>query len=574
MKRKLITHNSQFTMQNAELGRADKHPDGKSCIKHYGASYINYALSILSGLLFACGWTCYGFTPLLFLAFVPLLIVEYRILTNRSEYSSWAMFKYVYLSVFIWNIITTWWIWNSTQIGGIMAILLNSFFMSFVFMLCHFVNRTMKRNSSVWILIFGWIAFEYMHLNWEISWPFLNLGNGLATSIKYIQWYEFTGALGGSLWILTVNILLFTLIRRLYLDDKSAVNRKRYILITSTALAVTVIVPIVISLSIYNNYKLKEGGVEVLLLQPNNDPYSDQYEKSSTQVTSELLKLANEKITDKTQVIVAPESVLQDNIWENNINEYNSILTIRNYLKQQPQCSFVIGASTFKAFTPGEPLSTTARKSEYEDLWYDAYNAGLLIDTSTHVQLIHKSKLVIGPETMVFQSLLRPIQENIFDLGGVVGSLATDKERRAFTINDDFKAGVCICYESIYGEFVTEFVNKGAEVIFVITNDGWWGDTQGHKQLVTFAGMRAIETRRDIARAANTGISCFVNQLGEQRLTSKYWEQAVLKSNVSLNDEITFYVKYGDYLGRLSSFIFIAMIIISVSWHLTRYRKK
>lgn len=529
---------------------------------------INYSLSILSGLLFACGWTSYGFTPLLFIAFVPLLIVEYRVLSNRDMYGKWEMFKYVYLSTFIWNIITTWWIWNSTEVGGALAIVLNSLFMSIVFMLCHFVNRTMKRNSSVWILIFGWIAWEYMHMNWEISWPWLNLGNGLAMSIKYIQWYEFTGALGGSLWILSTNILLFTLIRRIFFDAKDSLNRVRYIWITAVGLLILIAAPMIISLSIYNNYELKKGTVEVILLQPNNDPYTEQYEKSSQQVTNELIDLANKEITSNTQVVLAPESVLQDNIWENNINEYNSIKSIRSFLKQYPQCSFIVGGSTFKEFAKDEPLSNTARRMRDRDMWYDAYNTGLLIDSSTRVQLIHKSKLVIGPETMVFQSVLRPIQESIFDLGGVVGSLGIDEERRVFEVNNRFKAGVCICYESVYGEFVTEFVNKGAEAIFVITNDGWWGDTQGHKQHVTFSPMRAIETRRDIARSANTGISMFINQRGEQRLVSKYWEQEVIKGDIALNDKITFYVQYGDYLGRLSSFIFIIMLFIALSWHL------
>ena len=118
-----------------------------------------------------------------------------------------------------------------------------------------------------------------------------------------------------------------------------------------------------------------------------------------------------------------------------------------------------------------------------------------------------------------------------------------------------------ICYESIFGEYVTGYVQKGAELIFIITNDGWWKNTPGYKQHMSFARLRAIETRRSIARSANTGISCFINQRGDVSQPTGWWVDAAIKGTINANDEITFYVKYGDYIARISLFVSALLLL-------------
>jgi apolipoprotein N-acyltransferase len=125
-----------------------------------------------------------------------------------------------------------------------------------------------------------------------------------------------------------------------------------------------------------------------------------------------------------------------------------------------------------------------------------------------------------------------------------------------------------ICYESIYGEFIGRFVRNGAELIFVITNDGWWGDTPGHRQHFSFSRLRAVETRRSIARSANTGISAFINQRGDVLQESEYWVPAVLKQSMNANSNITFYSMNGDYLARIASFISVMLLLIAISMRL------
>jgi apolipoprotein N-acyltransferase len=147
-----------------------------------------------------------------------------------------------------------------------------------------------------------------------------------------------------------------------------------------------------------------------------------------------------------------------------------------------------------------------------------------------------------------------------------------DRERTVFTRPaDSLKIAPVICYESVFGSYVTQYIRKGANLIFVITNDGWWGNTPGHRQHFTFSQLRAIETRRSIARSANTGISAFIDQRGDVFQKTKYWEPAVIRQVINANNKITFYVKYGDYIARLSAFVAVFLLLIAISF---RLRKK
>ena len=123
----------------------------------------------------------------------------------------------------------------------------------------------------------------------------------------------------------------------------------------------------------------------------------------------------------------------------------------------------------------------------------------------------------------------------------------------------------------IYGEWVAQQCRSGADLIAIITNDGWWKDTPGYKQHVSFASLRAIENRRSIVRSANTGTSCFVNQRGDILQATNWWVEDAIRGNVQLNKEQTFYTKYGNVLGRSFSF---ASILILLFAFVKRFKKK
>jgi apolipoprotein N-acyltransferase len=521
-------------------------------------------LSALTGILLSLGWPADGFPLLLFFAFIPLLLVENHFF-EKQEHTGIRIAPYAIISFFIWNVLTTYWIKNSTYLGAALAIIFNTVFMATIFTAFHVTHkRAIRKEWGYLVLVLYWISFEHVHHHWDLNWPWLNLGNGFGNYTKWVQWYEFTGMLGGSIWVLTVNILLFLGIKQWLKDKKFNRNNLTYF----GSGAAILIVPIIISLLIYSNYKEKNNPVDVTVIQPNVDPYAEQYTLPPKVIVTKILGLCAGKVDRKTDYIVTPESAIQEYAFENEIDSTESIILLRQYLQQIPQAKMVVGMSTLRAFKPGEVKTPSARKANWG--WYDAYNTAMMIDTNQLFQKHHKSKLTPGVEIMPFHEALKFLDNYAIDLGGTVGTLGVDSAQIPFTGRKNLKVAPVICYESAYGEFVSHYVRNGANMIFVITNDGWWGNTPGYRQHFLFSRLRAIETRRSVARSANTGISGFINQRGDVSQATKYWVPAAIRQTINANDVLTFYVKHGDYLARISvigallSFLFtIGMIIIT-----------
>ncbi|MCK9617540.1 MAG: apolipoprotein N-acyltransferase [Lentimicrobiaceae bacterium] len=526
-------------------------------------------LSVLSGVLLTVSWPAGGFPLFLLVALVPLLIIEYYHFSERKINHAFGIFGYAFLSFFIWNLFTTWWIYNSTLVGVIFALLFNTLFLSTIFTLFHITHRLFSRQWVGYLgLILYWTAFEFHHLDWDLSWPWLNLGNGFASYPQWVQWYEYTGALGGSLWILLVNICIFLLYRQWFVQKKCSLLLAGY----SLGTLLLAMVPMIFSVIRYNSYTEVQKPVNVLVVQPNINPYTEQYDFPPQEITRRLLQLAATKTDSSVQFIVTPESAIQEYIWENYMNQSKSFDSIRTFLRKFPNTKMVVGLSSRKVFLPGEPPTHTARKFRDADEYYDAYNTAALIDTSVGLQTHHKSKLTPGVEMMPFAKYLTFMESFAIDLGGTVGSLGTDPLQIPFRVGELSIAPI-ICYESVYGEYVASFVRNGAELIFVITNDGWWGNTPGHRQHLTFSSLRAIETRRSIARSANTGISAFVNQRGDITQATPYWTPAVIKQQINANDTITFYVRYGDFIGRACYYISGILLVLVAAFSITQKRR-
>jgi apolipoprotein N-acyltransferase len=123
------------------------------------------------------------------------------------------------------------------------------------------------------------------------------------------------------------------------------------------------------------------------------------------------------------------------------------------------------------------------------------------------------------------------------------------------------KVAPIICYESVFGSFVTGYIKNGAEALFIITNDGWWKNTNGYLQHLHYASLRAIETRRPVARAANTGISCIIDIRGKRTAESGWWSPAIIRGEIVPENRITPYVKYGDYLLNISVLTSVIMLL-------------
>jgi len=523
----------------------------------------NIILVILSGLLLAIGWPTYGFPLFLFFGFVPLLLVEYKLRSNKYHKS--LILGLSFLALFIWNMIPTWWIYNSTPFGMWFAEIVNTLLMSLVFLIYHMVARRTSFTIGSVFLVSIWISFEYLHLQWQFSWPWLNLGNGFASFTSWIQWYEYTGTFGGSLWIWIVNIGVFKSIL-LFMEHKD-----RSILYRSALRNGLIIsIPILISVIILKTYKEEGKEINVLILQPNINPYTEKYNTSDDRVGDLLTTLTKPEIDQQTDFVIAPETVFADNNRLKNFPRSLAKQTAHNIIKQYPKANFLSGISLIDVFRDSSKAHAQTNKHK-SGVYYDDYNTAFLVRSDQSYELYNKSKLVVGVENFPYQSIFKPILgESMIDLGGTVAKKTTQPDREVFFSKDSLGAAPIICYESVYGEFVTGYIRNKANFLAIITNDAWWGNTQGHQQHLAYAKLRAIETRRSIARSANTGISAIIDQTGNIVSSLAYEKKGVLKGTLISNDEITFYVQAGDYIARIAIFLLIFIFLFSI----TRRRQK
>lgn len=492
-----------------------------------------------------------------FVGFVPLLILQKE--TNGVKFTRYAIYSFV-----IFNLITISWVAKSAVIGVFAATLTYIVLFGVVMWLYNYVWKRAKKPLAYTILVTGWVAAERLYLNGEISFPWLNIGNSFAQNIYITQWIEYLGSTALTLWALVVNLLAFETI------SSPKETHRRYIIKTAAA----TLIPILVSVIIYFKYEEPKESITVSILQPNIDPYNEKFGGLSQIEQEDILVALLQQVPQESSYAIAPETALDNGFWVDRLSINSTINRIQSVIRNQnPNLSFVTGLTTLKAYPKTEfKEAPTVTAREMESFYYDIYNSAVQIDSSSETPLYHKSRLVIGVEMLPYHQYIPFINKLSVSLGGISGMLGSQEEASTFEKSSvNIKVGSAICYESIYGEYFSEFVRKGAQLMFIITNDGWWGDTFGYNQHLMFARLRAIENRRAIARSANTGISAFINPRGEIVKELGWDERGVITDKVQLNNEITFFTTYGDMTGRASTYAFVLSIFYYVAY---RRRKK
>lgn len=503
-----------------------------------------FLLILLSSLILSLGWPPLYTGYLLLLGFVPLLLLE-------QEAQKWYRLK-IYLSLLLWNIGTTWWVWNASPEGCIAMLLANSGLMLIPFVIYRRVKRYFGLETGLAAWIISWISMEYLHLNWEIAYPWLNLGNGLAALPQAIQWYEYTGTLGGTLWILLVNALIFT-----FLSNPTKLNRW----VTISAVIIPFVFSYITFISEISIYKGKFP--EVVVVQPNIDPYQKFEAEDPQSEVNYFIKMAETKLNQNTEFVLFPETGLTETCEEAYINDALTYKILKQWLKKYPKLTLVSGSNTYRFFDSTNRTSTSRR--HYSGKYYDVYNSAIVMDQSGVKDIYRKSKLVPGVEKMPYTKVFSFLENYAIDLGGISGSLGEDSVARVFYSQNKIGAAPLICYETIFGEYVSEFVKNGANVIFILTNDGWWGNTPGYRHHKLYARLRAIETRRDVVRCTNTGTSCVIDKTGKINGETHWWKAATMRYSIHPNSKFTFYTKHGDYLGKLAAWLFSIVFIMSIA---------
>lgn len=521
--------------------------------------YLNIYIAILSGLLLWVSWPVSPLTFLIFIAFTPLLWLETQVKSRKK------FFGLVYIAMFIWNVATTWWIWNASPPGAVSAFFANSLLMCFPWLGYKIVKKYIGPWTSYAALIAFWMSFEYLHLHdWGLSWPWLTLGNAFSTHPGWIQWYEYTGTSGGTLWILLSNVLVFAL----YMEYQRNKRSRTYF-----GLTIMWIILLFTPSMLYSVKDKPEISTEpdknIVIVQPNIDPYqkiSDEVGSFEMQLGI-LIRLSESRADSNTALFLWPETALYTNsrIEETSLNENFFLEPLRAFLRRHPNASLFTGIESFRRFD-----QPTKYSQEYDGQHFESYNGSVVMDSMGAKGFYHKSMLVPGVETLPW--FLRFIDKWFEKFGGTTAGYARQDDRTVLNAKHGIRIAPAICYESIYGEFMSKYIRRGANLICIITNDGWWNNTPGHKQHMSYARLRAIETRTWVARSANTGISCFIDPYGNVIEPRPYDVADAIRYNISIRpaNGTTFYVRYGDVISLFMSVLAAGYIFITLFWAIKR----
>ncbi|MFM2338987.1 MAG: apolipoprotein N-acyltransferase [Bacteroidota bacterium] len=525
-------------------------------------TYRNLIMSLVGGLLLFAAWPLSAFTFLIFIAWIPLLWLE--LVTSSKR----LFLTYTYITMLVWNVCTTWWVWNASAPGALAAFIANSMLMCIPWLGYSIIKRRLGSNLGFCALVSFWMCFESIHLmDWGLSWPWLTLGNVFSTNPSWIQWYEYTGTSGGTMWVLLINIFIY---KWLFLKvGKSRSSKDNYWAI------LFLIAPIIFSWTLQVHKRIPNNRENIVVVQPNIDPY----EKVSGATGSfeaqlhKLIQTTEKAIDSNTRLVLWPETALfmQNGINETELKPNQNFLfnPLWSFLRKYPKAILFTGIESFNWLSAPTPFT-----KKYNDQFYEAYNAAAILDSSGSLSFYHKSMLVPGVETLPW--FLKFLDNWFEKFGGTTAGYARQTERKVL-IAGGYKLAPSICYESIYGDFMRQYIKKGADFICIITNDGWWKNTPGHQQHMNYARLRAIENRTWVARSANTGISCFINPYGEIIELQAYNTTGAIKHAIpSRNFRKTFFSQYGDVLSKIMmilSMLIVAYIIVEKAKNFIRKRR-
>lgn len=380
------------------------------------------------------------------------------------------------------------------------------------------------------------MSFEYFQLNWDFSFILLHIGNILGTLPQLAQWYEYTGVLGGSLFVLCINILIYN----------SFKNRKLIWLLSAV-----LVIPSAFSLCMYFTSTNEDSKkIEVVAIHPNMDCRNERKENTDEWKAKKYTELILQKVTKKTSLVLLPEMAFFETRFTEYISKwkiklmYDSLLLV-----QHPNLNIITGCSLAESC-----LDTNLAQKKgilfnrlNNGFPYFQYNGIAGINREGIVGVRSKQKLVPIEETIPYPSKIGGVRNLIPSLGGFF-FCAKPNEEAVFNINYNIKILPLVCYESGFGEFVaTE--SKKANLLTISLNEGWYKHLTGATIFQNMARLRAIETRKYILKSSNDGISSIISNRGDVVIEMKYFKPGAISGEVSLCEKATFYAEYGDWIG-------------------------
>ncbi len=528
-------------------------------------------LASLSGLMLGIAFPP---SPLYSTAYVAL--VPFLFLVERLEKYGQVLF-YTYVMSFIFHALTLYWIGGFTHgkdpylmASGAAVALFHPTFYWVITVPYFFIRKHGGVRAGLLAFPFLWVSFDYLHSLSEFSFPWISLGNSQAYDLYRIQIAEYSSVHGPALIVLFFNVLAFVLI--VQLAWKSWTFSSRPTITVIGVLLFLYLLPLFYGRTVMKNREVAAPAksVRVGIVQPNIDPWekwgrgrSSKWESYQGQLRL-LVDESKNLSAEGAEFIVWPETAIPFEILSPRY--YDNWLNLKRQLDS-------IGVPVFTGLPVAEYFDSThapvtAVRIQNTNMYVDYYNAATLISPGQGEGLIYKKIVLVPfaervPYAETFSFLIEPLKWSV----GISGWGRGDDQivyRLQTSAGEELRVSGMVCYESVYPNFVREFVNRGAQLLLVITNDSWWGNTSGTYQHAAFASFRAIENRRWVVQCANGGISAVVDPSGVTRVSTEMYTPARVVSEIVPSNEMTFYTKHGDVVAQVCLFCSALFLIIAV----------
>ncbi len=478
----------------------------------------------------------FPFTLLIFVGLIPYFIV----INKRTTLASIS--KATFLFSLVFSLVTIYWVgsWSSEadpylMLAGVALLLAYPTVMLIPSTLYYLAKKIFPKFDALWLFPIFWVTLEYLLTLTDLRFPWVLLGHGLAKFNLFIQGADIIGTNGLSLAVAYINVLLF----KAFFEKE---NEAKYNL--KPALVATSIFLCLLIYGIYkvSTFKISDKKIKVGIVQPNLNPWKKWELGNLDQLTNQYLSLSKKCVEDGAELILWPETALP--VYAFGGAYYTIENKIFNFLDSN-NVSLLTGMPDIIYYFDKNKIPDDAKFSKQGNYYYRTYNAVIGLNPgSREIQRYGKMKLVPLGERVPFIDQFAFLGD-IFKWGVGITGWNIGKDTTTFKIYnsslDTIKVGGLVCYESVDPVFVTAFVQKGAELITVVTNDSWYGKSSGPYQHKDFAMLRAVENRRSVVRCANGGISCIINAKGEILSQTELYTKTTLVGEVAIQNEKTFY---------------------------------
>jgi apolipoprotein N-acyltransferase len=390
----------------------------------------------------------------------------------------------------------------------------------------------------------AWVVQEWTR-GWLSDFGWNGLGVALHANWPVIQIAEFTGVAGLSFIIAFANVIAVTTTRRLILEARTHRMRPHYDL-TLTMAAIVGLMAFGFHVA---QSKPSTQSLRVAAVQPNIAQREKFDPQSTPKIFDQYAHLSEIALrtSPAPELLIWPEGSMPYPVRDENGESYQFVMNFMASAKTD----LLLGTDDMEAGR--------------------VFNAALFVSgADQRMQIYHKSRLVPFGEYIPLRHSF-PLFAAVANRW-VPGDFDAGQDYAVFELNRaDVRIAPLICFEDTIGELTRQFVLKGANVLINITNDGWFLHSAGSQQHLANAIFRCVEMRRPMVRAANTGVTCFVNQFGHvtqvlQDETGSTFTEGVLTGDVDVpvKPQRTFYVRHGELFAKLCAFVTLLATLVSL----------